>query len=408
MDLFFIDEDVPMDVGVGALTVAYPVAVDSDGEDLKMPSARTSHVSSATAPQKHAAAPTPLSAAQSPLAANDGLGAFQAKAKRRTTKANNILKPVCVDQCSSRSIECIFLLEKHDKEPPVPLWPMYTATTSVGTNWVILGSNERWFSTWSSHVKHMCLGPTDDARKRKRDATSIGNAESGRQFSQKLLRAVREVFRTALLETRNKSNAEDDVLQLGADDDDDASSHCSDNVRHSRLRFTTTPEVTVKIGDASITMLNTVRPIVVKVDEFSVAFLSRTLPRLLNTQLGCETSSSAPADGTASHPTCGNRPTPNIREKVTWVPQQYAWRVELKKPRRRIAAYVDSNGATLRVEKMLPKIQFAAAKLDAYSRAISTWNDLDGSSRLRIPAPNVVSVSDCDSLGAVSTASSTP
>jgi hypothetical protein len=221
-----------------------------------------------------------------------------------------------------------------------------------------------------------------------------------------LLRAVREVFRKALREARSKTTTDDDVLQLRADDDDDASSHCSDNGRDIRLRFAASPEVTVKVGDAYISMLNTLRPIVVKVDESSVAFLSRTLPNILKTQLGCETSSSAPADGTASPTVCGNRPTPNIREKVTWVPHQYAWRVELKKPRRRIEPYADLNGATLRVEKMLPKFQFAAAKFDAYSRAISTWNELDGSSRLRIPAPVFAPVGDGDSLAASAPVSS--
>ena len=39
------------------------------------------------------------------------------------------------------------------------------------------------------------------------------------------------------------------------------------------------------------------------------------------------------------------------------------------------------------VARDLPPVEYAAAKTDAYLRAIRVWNELDGSVRQRIPIP---------------------
>ena len=80
--------------------------------------------------------------------------------------------------------------------------------------------------------------------------------------------------------------------------------------------------------------------------------------------------------------------TPNIRDKVHWNPTGHSWDILLRKN-------TASPSESYAVDPLLDKRSYDEAKAAAYLRAVQTWNELDGSSRFRIPIHAVKDGASC-------------
>ena len=76
--------------------------------------------------------------------------------------------------------------------------------------------------------------------------------------------------------------------------------------------------------------------------------------------------------------------TPNIRDKVIWVPQTHTWKLLLTRAPKNTDPLCDDTGKALSVDGNLKSAPYKAAKQEAYERAKRAWNLLDGSKRHRI------------------------
>ena len=77
----------------------------------------------------------------------------------------------------------------------------------------------------------------------------------------------------------------------------------------------------------------------------------------------------------------GTSSTPNIRGKVTWTPSGHKWSLTIKKPTGEVAGLAAKCG----VNPVLKGQEYEEDKRAAYWRAVTAWNELDGSCRFRIP-----------------------
>ena len=71
------------------------------------------------------------------------------------------------------------------------------------------------------------------------------------------------------------------------------------------------------------------------------------------------------------------------------------WEVEVTKSKKSgWVQYHDANGGSLRIEPTLPREAYQQERTAAYSRAIATWNAVDGSKRHRIAVVRPITVDD--------------
>ena len=318
-------------------------------------------------------------------------GAEPAKKRRRTTKqARSYLNPPDIPDSNSRKVDLVFInaaLTQDDKptdstmpsgpavsvkkvSAPIPLaiWPVYTLNGDCGHpalangtadrlgEWAVIGCRERWLHELLVVMK-----------------IKIPD----------FLKQLRSPYSTALSSARK--SAKTGMTTTNEDSDEGESS----DEMHPEPRVSLAASLVMKIVlfDRELTVLNTCRPMVIQVNQSFLSFVATDIPRFAAAFKENNGVSEEPLPLPPPAPfTLPPSPMPNIRGKVSWVPSSFAWRVEITKPRKVIPPYVDMDGRTLRVDRLLPRGEYESAKKDAYERAIETWNAVDGSTRHRITA----------------------
>ena len=154
------------------------------------------------------------------------------------------------------------------------------------------------------------------------------------------------------------------------------------------------PVAQILIGKFNVLCLNNKRQVALKVDEATTAFIEGWMLPLIKTFVD------NPDEVDTSHPEiASDEPavtvpgfsfsscfTPNLRDKVVWLPEQHAWKLHIKHAK-------SANVQIMTPEEMSDFIvnsehsaeTYDTEKIAAYWRAIKAWNRLDGSTRHRIP-----------------------
>ena len=140
-------------------------------------------------------------------------------------------------------------------------------------------------------------------------------------------------------------------------------------------------------------MLNSLRPKCLLVDTATHKFISEYFPEALAAVSATKTFGKITLAGRTLAPSQQSSAnvfsfkdldTPNIREKVIWVPQTHTWKLLLTKPPKNTDPLCDQKGRPLSVDPKLGAEEYKIAKKDMYERAKHSWNELDGSKRPRI------------------------
>jgi len=226
--------------------------------------------------------------------------------------------------------------------------------------WIILGWHELWLYSFVLALK----------------APQRNGVLGLRQFWLPRLQAAIRAERAKFL-----GDAQPDDEEVGAINENDPAEKVGASTKftfHSKFSFE------VSVAECKLTMLNLLRPCVLRVDENTVTFLQTVVARSARSQALSQPDPIAPPVAPFHFE---EQLMHNYRGKVAWTPSEHTWTLFIAKPKKQIVPACDLNNKTLRVEKSLPPKQYEAAKFHAYVRALQTWNALDGSNRLRIPIP---------------------
>jgi hypothetical protein len=197
-----------------------------------------------------------------------------------------------------------------------------------------------------------------------------------RKISKLFIDRFKKEFDGCVVASRGNPNSSE--CCSGSEDEDS-------NVSVFRHTTTNACVIDVKIGGFDVSCLNNRRQIVLKLCDATMKFIEQWMVPLVRelarSQVDAESSTDArPSDSVATlanfHFTASN--TPNVRDKVFWNPSLHTWEVNAKKPKGELSK------VGLVVDKHLGADEYEQAKVDAYSRAITAWNDLDGSTRHRL------------------------
>ena len=297
--------------------------------------------------------------------------------KRRRAAGNNapIMSRLAGEQCMD--LPSVIVQSEHNKTQKsiaIPLWPQYVVgnggfQSDSDARWLRIGNYEQWFS----QLTH-ALTP----------ANARANAKALKDSFYPKFRDAVLVARNALVDGKTLASASDTL----GEDDCHSDSDEGETVA-VKIPYKIQPTLGITIGEFSITCLNCARPCVVKVDEKTAAFLVSYLLPSVKSALGPSRLQSTPPVTRAPFlfETSG---TPNIRDKVAWSPQQHAWKLSLQKPTRVVPPNRDAVGESLCVDPRLDVQHYADEKAKVYARALRAWNELDGSTRFRIPVPNAL------------------
>ena len=244
----------------------------------------------------------------------------------------------------------------------VPRWCQYTAAwrrVNFGSSkWLIVNNYEAWVMGLINAV----------------------TTRSVRMVAKTFFDHFKYHFDAALTAARINSNHLEHPLDA-IDDDDPTAAPSSDNCSLAILE--------INLGDFNITTINTTRRYTLQLDDAAINFIQGWVMPLMrkcaankscaaNKASSEEQLESAPSTAPFQLPECM---TPNIRGKVCWIPTANKWQVMIK-----YAKGAQGNpSADIAVPTDLDAVAFEQQKVAAYWRAVNCWNDLDISTRHRIP-----------------------
>ena len=282
----------------------------------------------------------------------------------------------CTEVTGLAALQCIFVQapsqpegKQQPKKPipsPVPLWPTYVLAGApvdkAEEPWLLLGHAENWIARIAA-------------------LTLTASRPNGRR---ELVNCLRKLwvprFQVALRAARKSNGADDDEQDDSGVQDDDPAEKV---IGQKELACKKQVCYDVGIEGHTMTVVNSLRPIVLQLDHRTIAFLSThfatSAATLAHSQLKVPTA----APKAAAPFTFTPELLRNFRAKLVWIPTMHTWKLEVHKPKET----VDDSSLCFRVEPSLAPADYMAAKVDAYVKAIRAWNKLDGSTRTRIAVP---------------------
>ena len=308
-------------------------------------------------------------AAQS-LDCKSGVSSTPPPCKRRCLPGLQF-KLIEVPAADAMDICCIFV--DHGKiRVPVPLWGQYTVTWKGGdleqSRWILVSNYERWVDALVDNI------------------TNTSRRKIGKSFIDR----VRNEFLKCMETARSPNRPIEDAFEKTTGDTPPAPS--TNALEATKLQWrqraknrTNSPSMAVNIGAFRVMCLNDAKKIVLRLDEETIKFIKEWMVPLLRETARSQdeldrgsvrASVEAPAKLATFHFSAPT--TPNIRDKVLWNPTTHSWQILLRKNKA-----VPSD--TFTVDPCLDKQSYDEQKGAAYCRAIETWNELDGTSRFRIP-----------------------
>ena len=322
----------------------------------------------ATTPHKRAGGQPPTSAAKAAR-----------KCRSKATQIGARLRRV--DAEGPATMQCVFLpahsqqdRERYNaKKPalaPVVLWPTYVVDENASnglpanpaSTWLLIGHAEAWIAD----VAALFL-----------PATSCNNAR--RQVGRELRNLWVPLFQNALKSWRRQHNKEepDEDNQYTPDDS------LEEVIEPVKITLGKKPTADICIEGHTLTMLNLLRPLAIQLDDRATAFVhtafAPSAASIVRRVLKLPTPQEVPPAPFHFTPDLLR----TITGKISWLPQSHAWKLELKKPKKP----VEEGDVTYRVKLCEAPSEYMNAKTQAYLDAVAAWNELDGSSRNRIPIP---------------------
>jgi hypothetical protein len=251
--------------------------------------------------------------------------------------------------------------DSHTSVCSISLWPQYAQHGSLDT-YLKMSTMEEWVTRLISAV-------------RAREVDKVHRA-----IAHKLAKTINPMFRDAILAGRKPCHV--------IDSDDDGSSDYEKSAKRSKVEktglrkacvFRDVAALSITLGGHNITSANCMRPMFLKVNTEGIAVVHTFLVALIR-DLKATSAPCLPAvERTNLFQFC-NSGTPNVRGKVVWDPMKGAWKVLAKKSKSPFEPLLPA------IDIKLPQQEFDALKLTSYRAAVKMWNDLDNSSRHRIPA----------------------
>ena len=167
------------------------------------------------------------------------------------------------------------------------------------------------------------------------------------------------------------------------------------DMRKPRSWFKSRQVITIKIGDHKLTVMNCLRPKVLKLDNDTATFIAEFVSKQLTNSCDQEAPSQPAMRVPKSDLHVDESLTPNKRNKVVWDSLIHSWTLHVAKPtnNEHWGKHKDHNGMSLSISSIDNEREpetYQKAKVQAYLRAIEAWNLLDGSKRHRIAMPTVL------------------
>ena len=261
--------------------------------------------------------------------------------------------------------------KKKDARHVVPIWPLYqvadsrvSADTSMGP-WIVLGHKEAWFTGLVSKV----LSHSKDAPQGK-------NKHRAQVVSQFLKRTgIDEALAAARMHG----------AIAGSDDEKDN----DEADKGTRMAWKATPVLRAVVLGHTVTIANSLRPKVLLLDRAARALIEDSWVPLVHTIM-IEWKTKMPLLGHIEpapfHFVAS--PCANHLGKVVWCPVKNGWKITTKtKGAVPVPMFETPNGTNLCVNQDLSADQQAEEKTRLYRIAVEAWNELDKSTRPRVPIP---------------------
>ena len=273
------------------------------------------------------------------------------------------------------TIRCVYApYQQTDQMVPIPLWPQYHASwrneSFPDTAFLVVSNYERWFTQLVGAVT--------------KDIT--------RTVAKNFFDHFRAELRASMGLARKPECLEDPLTDPVADGDGESGDEGA--TRKGRAGKTREALVNVDFAGHDLLCLNHLGQghcrMVLKLDSaaerFLIEWLVPTVAQLARKAQSARLKPDA-ALTTAEDPEktagfqLGTSSTPNIRGKVTWTPSGKKWSLTIKEPTGEVAGLA----AKCCVNPALKGQEYEEEKRAAYWRAVTAWNELDGSRRVRIP-----------------------
>ena len=269
---------------------------------------------------------------------------------------------------------------------PVPLWPLYASNRPVGDGpvsiWIIVSPWEQWLA----QVIVISRGQNKFSPK-------------ARAIAQNVMTKLREDFVPAIGRARMKIASDSDYSEGDVAEE-----------KNRKLTFKNITALPVLVGGHEITVVNSMRPFIMRIDEAGFQFVATYV---LDIVLKASDALGIPDANTKSSksdvpigPSFSFAPsqTPNLRGKVNWCPLDHSWKLTYTRAKIKLsqikeefsdgafcgnapdsAREIDSSsGKAIRVSRDGGRGAVDARKNTAYRLAVLAWNKIDGSTRHRI------------------------
>ena len=290
--------------------------------------------------------------------------AAQKKQPRRAMDPTLQLKLKAVPDANASEIRCLLLTGKKGGQEAIPLWPQFIVewrNADFGDRtWLSISTQSRWLHLMVNAISPKCA----------------------RELCQYVIVAARSEFAACMTRARSplKTHNKDEIEHQGSDSDSDADMPAA---------LGTSAALNIEIGGYTVKCINTKRQMLIVNDEASLQFIRHWLLPLAHKSIDSAIAKklSLPEEKLPKEISGGfhfsANPMPNISNKVTWNPEQHAWRMKAKKPRMKMENFyvVDWN---------LPSAAYHKIKSQQYQKAVDAWNQCDGSTRHRIKVNSVL------------------
>jgi len=287
---------------------------------------------------------------------------------RRKLTADNALKllPVPAAEMAQMKVPLVFVTPAGVGKPqlPIPLWPQYKVDWGTfdleGPMFLSVASEEHW-------LMRMIDGQT-----------KVPVRTVAKKFVDQFRSEFNARMQVARFDLRLPTSSLFDV--------DDILPQTQYSFKSTRGRES--PMIKIQIAETSITCVNTMQRILLKLDTATESFISAVMaPAIKNVANSLATLKEVrppivPSDSQESSQTyqLGFNCTPNLRDKVTWRVSMHSWHVLVKKPKAKVREYYA-------VDSALSPEDYNAQKISMYWEAVKHWNEIDGTKRIRITVP---------------------
>ena len=338
-----------------------------------------------------------------------------AKMHKRGCTPGAIIKMNKVNQTNGADVKCVFLPGKKgtDEQLAIPLLPQFAAQwrdADFGQrSWLVVSTQSRWMQLLIKTQLRNNPTKSDSRTACAHLCTAVKLEFDACLHTQRcLLRAK------ALLDKdkhgHQPANLEESGDESSADNEDDSQGTCAEKAkeldRHQfRVRSGLTPCLQIDIGGYPVMCINTKKHVAVAVDTNVITFISKWLVPLANKSARLlymdpfasrnkmyprekgaskEQEDSQTSDASSGFTFIQNM-TPNIKDKVYWIPSKHSWTVKAQK-RVKDRPFADM----FVVDDGLKGEDFLTMKADQYLLAVTEWNVCDKSRRHRIAIPSLL------------------